>query len=601
MNGGVLRSAPSNGLCGCLDVVSHTWSPSAIPLARDFNICLYGNNEYGREDGGQMFNVTNPKHFQIDGFTPSIWQTPVHWPTVLIEHWFRYICPLWSAYDSEVSYIRQLSWSSWSTSGALFNTMQAMSAACLIVDTECPHNVLSLLRLQALAAINEEVDRVRRSKFPPRITSELVYAVFMLGNILPRTPSYPSETTWLDLAHELLLIWKAELSGLDVLLYAYFCQALTYWEMLLASTGRGSVPCQLAKKRRSYNGQLHQALCLAACDSDLLAANRNDSSKPEENLLGTRPNSWCGISSEVIDVFGQALALCHSACQKNKQKRVLTTRAAGEMFFDISLAQLLQKELLAMDFANLLSVEEMHGFPIDTRDNNSPTSHLFLTAKAYRLAALLQLHLAFSDLSLKTDDDFFDDDLSTATAEKKPSRANFLLWQALCLVDILEQIPALSGSKSIHLMLYLSAAVGLKFGTVHTGGQKTRSANLDRSSQYGAEPRLDSSNVEVNLFLGDRSTLVELPATPSNTSDSKGVAVIPFPLSKLVVTSARSRVLMRLGSLRNTLPHRRIDSTLEFVQRIWKVYDDEDDTSACRDLIYWLDVMAEAGMNITLW
>lgn len=65
----------------------------------------------------------------------------------------------------------------------------------------------------------------------------------------------------------------------------------------------------------------------------------------------------------------------------------------------MALAHELQSELLQMDLDGLISREEASGFPVQTRDANTPVSHLSQSAEAYRLAALLQLHLTFNDLS----------------------------------------------------------------------------------------------------------------------------------------------------------------------------------------------------------
>lgn len=291
------------------------------------------------------------------------------------------------------------------------------------------------LRAQAVAAVDQEMNRIR-SVQTTMVTVDLVFAVFKLGTSLSGTPD-TGEHSWSDLAHELLTVWGMQMSAADVLLHAYFCQALTYWEMVLAAIGGGSTPCRIDRKRWKYGLGARREMQLFDNDGGVPGPEPLPYN-PGLNLLGTRPNSWCGISNEVIDLFGQVLALCRTKVRCNHS----TTTDA---LYDISLAHEFQEQLLAMDFDTLVLMDEVNGYFIETRDDKTPISHLLQTAEAYRQAALLQLHLAFDDLS----------------ADIAP-RTEFLLGLVLRLLETLEQIPLDSGSRTIHPMLYLSAAAGLR-------------------------------------------------------------------------------------------------------------------------------------------
>ncbi|RSL57788.1 hypothetical protein CEP54_008100 [Fusarium duplospermum] len=350
-------------------------------------------------------------------------------PTALVEHWFRYICPTRSTFDSETNYNRRLACNTWSTSEAVFYTLQAMSAA-----HSMPH-LSKDLRAQAVAAVDQGMARIR-SVQTTMVTVDLVFAVFKLGTSLSGTPD-TGEHSWSELAHELLTAWGIQLSAADVLLHAYFFQAFTYWEMVLAAIGGGSIPRRVDRKRWKYEATARRETQL--CHSDFSSPGPEPLPyNPGLNLLGTRPNSWCGISNEVIDLFGQVLALCHNKARGNSS---WTTDA----LYDTYLAHEFQRELLAMDFDTLVLMDEANGYFIETRDDKTPISHLLQTAEAYRQAALLQLHLAFNHISADT-----------------TPRAEFLLGLVLRLLDTLEQIPLDSGSRTIHPMLYLSAAAGLR-------------------------------------------------------------------------------------------------------------------------------------------
>ncbi|RSL70886.1 hypothetical protein CEP53_001774 [Fusarium sp. AF-6] len=306
--------------------------------------------------------------------TSALTKPLTHIPTALVEHWFRYICPTRSTFDSETNYNRRLAFNTWSTSEAVFYTLQAISAAYSM-----PH-LSKDLRAQAVAAVNHEMTRIRGVQ-SAMVTVDIVFAVFKLGTSLSGRPDSGGHS-WSELAHKLLTAWGMQLSAADMLLHAYFCQALTYWEMVLAAIGGGSILHRFERKRWKY-----------------------------EASARLRGNHGTAIDD----------------------------------LYDISLAHELQGELLAMDFDTLVLMDEVNGYFIETRDDKTPISHLLQTAEAYRQAALLQLHLAFNHLSTDT-----------------TPRADFLLGLVLRLLGTLEQIPLDSGSRTIHSMLYLSAAAGLR-------------------------------------------------------------------------------------------------------------------------------------------
>ncbi|CAH0017123.1 unnamed protein product [Clonostachys rhizophaga] len=293
---------------------------------------------------------------------------------------------------------------------------------------------------------------------------------------------------------------------------------------------------------------------------------------PRPDLFGTRPNSWCGVSKEVIDVFGQVLALCRSACDTSRPRSTLTVLATSNVLCDMALAHEFQRELLGMDFDALILQEEDHGFPVQTRDDSTPISHLLLTAEAYRQASLLQLHLSFSDLETKQNRKSsastpFKIDASQFKGDEQ-ARAEFLLRMTLELVEILIQIPAESGSKSIHPMLYVSAAAGLRY-YAWTETQDISSASV---------PAKETGVIT-------RATLSEDPG-------------LFLPAHSMEISAARKFVWARLSGLQQAFPERTSDSTLRLVKAIWKEYDDSSSGHPCA---HWLDVMAETGLGITLW
>ncbi|KAM0312586.1 hypothetical protein ACHAPQ_012204, partial [Fusarium lateritium] len=325
-----------------------------------------------------------------------------------------------------------------------------------------PHlrQTLPSLREQSTLAITQGISRVRNLGIGG-VTADLVFAVLAMGTSSHWAIPANLDHSWLDVARELLSMWSVGISAADALLHAYLCQALAYWEMLLALVDRGSNPSKVEKRRQRYQIRLRQAI-LPDADAFDGTPYEHTLIGPSLKPLGTLPNSWCGISNEVVETFGQVLALCRSACDYNQDQTTINFDTASRALCDIVVARELEKDLLSMDFDAFVLMEELQGFHVDTRDVNTPVSHLLDTAEAYRKAGLLQLYLTFDDLVVNTSGGQ-NASTSTDSAVDEAFRAKSILDLTLQLVATLEGIPAESGSKFIHPMLYVSAAVGLKF------------------------------------------------------------------------------------------------------------------------------------------
>lgn len=501
----------------------------------------------------------------------SIVQAPVHLSTTMIEYWFQHICPLRSTFDSEINNNRTLARDSWATSEAVFYTMQVMSAACLAETMPQLSESLPSLREQATVAITQRISQVRNLGVAP-VTADLVFAVLAIGTsshwVLPRSSDYP----WLESARELLSIWSLGISAADALLHAYFGQALAYWEMLLAVVGRGSNSSNVEERRRKYRGRLRRAM-LWEVDA---TTDEHESARPRLKPLGTLPNSWCGISNEVIEVFGQVLALCRGACEYNQDKASLTLDTTSKALCDIAVAHELAKELLNLDFDTDVFLEEIQGFYVETRDDNTPVSHLLQTAEAYRNAGLLLLYLTFDDLVVSTSSD-----AAPSEATDKETRARSLVDMALQLVATLEKIPTQSGSKFIHPMLYLSAAVGLRF--------KSWSRDSQGSGILGD---VNGGSLDPSISQADWALLDS--TQPTSRSDTLDVFL---PQSILKVAEARRLIWSRLGTIRQAGPHKASESLLRLVKNMWSEYDKTQSSTSTK---FWFRILNQTGLEMLL-
>ncbi|OAL44879.1 hypothetical protein IQ07DRAFT_225331 [Pyrenochaeta sp. DS3sAY3a] len=517
-------------------------------------------------------------------------RSPTHLPTILIEYWFRYICPMRSTFDSDINYNRLLAGNTWSASEAVCYTMQTMAAACLAQSMPQLRAALPTLTHQALAATHLSVSRVRSSP-QAYVPSDLIFAVFALGTSLHWSGSTSSPVSqqqpWLELAGELLSRWSATVaSRQDTLINAYFSQALIYWEMLLAVVGKGSFPRKIAQKRRLRQQRLRRALDLtdepvSDEDQDLLSFNANS------DVRGTRPNSWCGVSSEIISVFGQVLSLCRSVILRDQDSTTSTLESASMTLCDISLARDIQRDLTAMDFGILVLLEEAQGHPVLTKDQNTPVDHLLQTAEAFRQAALLQLYLAFEDLVPLAQEQGVMVWNGSTGADVVQTREQWILGLTLRLSGLLECIPPGSGSRSIHPILYLSAAAGLRYvETPYAGDITINSGDIFQSPLPDiAVPLRQAMPLLDNMF--------EEPLVSVNLGHTAG------SLSHMEVSKARQTVWTRLSGIQHMLPHGSSQNILQLVKDIWQRYDDA--SSAADKRTHWLHVLHNTHPDTLLW
>jgi hypothetical protein len=519
---------------------------------------------------------------------------------MLVEYWFRRVCPMRSVFDSEVNYNRQIASSTWSSSNTVFLAMQAMSAACLV--DKMPHlgETLLSLKTQASSAITKAIFIVQ-SLHAASVTADLVFAALSYGTSLHWTEPALPEQPWLMSVRELLSLWKTQrLSPRDVFLHAYFCQALTYWEMLLSVTGRGSIPAEVEKKRQHYNSNICRAMHLPETPSEATTAQKATYPVPSRSIYGTRPNSWCGVSSEVIHIFGQVTALCLGAYHRQNDTRPRNLMASVDGLCDISVARDLQKELHSMDFVSLCSKEESEGYIVQTRDDKTPLSHLLLTAEAYRLASLLQLRLAFRHL----EETPCSSDVAPVSEREPPggksSRlstgttcSHSIVSLAVQLVHILEQIPVESGSKSSHSMLFLSAAAGLRFN-----GNSALEADMLSCGCTGSWTSNEIGWLFADTIPSDAFSWSRLGSSALSISEPDLPAAQYANRVSDEVSRTRDVVWTRLTGLRRALPQGTSDDTLQLVHALWSEYDRQEPTSSD---VYWMDVMTRTGSTLMLW
>ncbi|KAK5690048.1 hypothetical protein LTR97_012532 [Elasticomyces elasticus] len=333
-------------------------------------------------------------------------------------------------------------------------------------------------------------------------TTDLLFALLALGTSLHWARPSRHDHVLYRTARSLMGRWQISSSNVEPLHFAFFEQALIHWEMLLSISNHTLDLSKIDTRRRRVQLIRHAS---ASLDNDACG---------------------CGISSEVVDLFGQALVLCRSAHARQTDGKASCDEDAE---CELAIAHELQRELLELDFKKTVQIDEFHGFPLYTGDKNTPLLHHIYAAEAYSLASLLQLHIAFDRLRG-----------AAALDAGSMSQHEQVLLMSAQLVDLLEKIPPDSGLRCIQMVLYITAAAGLK--------------HIPRSS-------------DENVSHAD-------------------------------VPGLRNAVLHRLSILERNLPPRPVRAAMDLIKAIWTSYDA---SGARASGIQWLRVMEKTGCKTLFW
>ncbi|KAK5765713.1 hypothetical protein LTS12_004219 [Elasticomyces elasticus] len=463
---------------------------------------------------------------------PTVRPSLLDTPTALIDYWFSHVCQMWSTFDSEVNYKRQIATIYCTSSEVVFTTLQTMSAAALASTVPQLQNLFPLLESRAGRAIAQRVSAIQTLPDPMAgdLTTDLVFALLALGTSLHWARPSRHDHVLYRTVRSLMGRWQTSASNVEPLHFAFFEQALIHWEMLLTISNQRLDLSKIDRRRRRV--QLIRPAS-ASIDNDASCGSSTSlqpSAGPEASR-GTRPNSSCGISSEVVDLFGQALTLCRIAHARQTDGKAFCIEDAE---CELAIAHELQRELLELDFEKIVQIDVFLGFPLYTGDQNTPLVHHIYAAEAYSLAALLQLQIAFDDLRG-----------AAALDEGITSQHEQVLLMSAQLVDLLEKIPPDSGLRCIQMVLYISAAAGLK--------------HIPRSTVVGSS--------DENVSHAD-------------------------------VLGLRNAVLHRLSILERNLPRRPVRAAMNLIKAIWTSYDA---SGARASGIQWLRVMEETGCQTLFW
>jgi len=476
-----------------------------------------------------------------------------------------------------------------------------MSAACLVDTLPAMMPVVSSLTTKALAAIRHRVSFYQTGQHTamPEFPTDLLFAIFAMGTSLHWKHGFELGATLMKHAHSVINRYRKRLPAMtpsEREHLAFFQKALICWEGILSAADSNFTPTSFAVRRSAYQARL-------ASSQSQIELPQPRFGPPALSLGDAELHPWCGVSSDVLQKFGQVMTLCHIA-----QRRRLAAAEDGtlEANCDLGLARELASELLTMDFGIDPRRGGIDGQYLRTNDSDTPLSHLLDIAEAYRQACLLQLSLTFDDLPI-TLPAYPDSDLLARVPGDcidayATSRAQDLVGLSLQLVDQLRKIPPESGSRCMQPLLYLCAASGLQLNPLSPVVPVPAHGVVSFESALESDPGVscyESLEFTLHTDPGDdlEAVLGEImpnqsgPADPNPLEHSINQAL---PVSTFKIAQARSFVKKRLGMLQQLLPPRYTGTALRLAEAIWAEYDC---TSSDGSPLYWFDIMVREKLQ----
>ncbi|KAK7422675.1 hypothetical protein QQX98_001463 [Neonectria punicea] len=479
---------------------------------------------------------------------PSI----THVPSVLITQWFKSVCTVWSAYDSDMNLNRILATSLWSESEAVSACLQSMSASFLATRIPYMRQTSLTMMKTATKAIHNELAVARNVTYVNSIPTGLLFSLFCIGTTLCwidagqlGIPFLRAAKSMLDQVNQ----QQPDLCDEDYKLLNFFNKSWVYCDMLLSV-----VSYEDSQYGVGAIEEVHEA-----------PATPNVEPKRADDI----PHPWTGISTTASALFTRAIRLCRSF-RHNVGKQAPTTDDIEMVLKQMEEAPVIEEQLLQLEYDSEVPLSE-------TGDQHTPCVHLVKVAEAYRIAALLHLYQTFPDLvALRIPE------RSSASRRGPVPWEDWIVPLSLRLIDILEQLPPESGSRMVQPLLCITASTGLRLdipaGSWSSGnwGEK---APASQEISIGAY----QENCDIAEFMSQLSD-VEHTTHPPN---------MPTQLS-IDVGNARAFVLKRLNMLENTLPPKPIIMAKKLVQAIWVAYDNE--MPGC-NAVHWVDVMEAQNLR----
>lgn len=451
--------------------------------------------------------------------------------TFLIEHWFKSVCPSWCALDSQTNPYRRLTAALWNKSGPVFYALQAISAASLV--DRLPHVMQDTARRaprKAAEAIQRELVAFSTG-FQPKFPTELLLSLFCMSSSMCWMESHQLGQEFVRQARAVLKSldgWDLDAESQELL--TFFNGCLVYEEMLRSVVSDEEIDFE-----------------------HMLSWPEPPSPSPP---IPAVPHAWTGVSSDVLRLFGKAMALCRRSRTRWRLNGGTSYRILQGAMKDIEEARKIEEALLPIDIPQPPETSQL-------QESAIPTQALRYATKVYCLCALLQLYETFPDLAAKR----------TSTLKDADGSAVWQAWVsplALEAADVLEKLAA--GSLScLQPILCLCAGSGLRY---------------DSKVPLGSEPH--------SYLLSTECTTP--PSTTAPAAADVDFQLVNAGVSESAIKTSRARhfIMGRLDQLEVTLPPKPIGVAKQLMRAVWSAYDEE---IGLPRWTHWLDVMSRTGLQ----
>ncbi|WDK22516.1 C6 zinc finger domain-containing protein [Colletotrichum graminicola] len=387
--------------------------------------------------------------------------------SILVEYYFKEVCGMMSCYDSKLNPYRTTIANLWGTSPTLYYVTQSMAAACLSEVSPGLVTASGRLRDQAVRSLWNE------SRVDQTATSSLLALVMLGFSLCWHDPSSLGQSEFELLAETVTHLdsQSGNLTPIEKQKRFFFHNSLVYWKMLLSLVTDQELP--------------------------ILGATREIQPQPafvstQKNVVMPHPQT--GIGVDVHELVAQAGALVRKERRRIRRRQHSSRHDIEQSINAIRTAEQVQAKLCALDLPRKAAV-------MDSGDDMTPTDHLLKTAEAYRCTGLLQLYRNFPDLlfdgtspvTLASPPSWLETSESASCSHSEDSSVILGTWLtslALHVIDLVQDIPISSRSRSIQPLLLVSICSELSLGRTLVPAPYMKKSAV---ASIGSSPRMKVS------------------------------------------------------------------------------------------------------------
>ncbi|KAF2105685.1 C6 zinc finger domain-containing protein [Lophiotrema nucula] len=412
-------------------------------LAEDFEV----KDIQRRQDDTSLVEVASPRlsrsllldYYRLPGPSASLQDID----SILVQHYFKDVCVLFSAFDSSLNPFRTTIGRLFNESPSIYYGIQSMAAAHLA--NTFPNMAVVGIEMQrkACESLQAELPLVQSGQASG---GRAFLSIILLGLTCCWHESSALGEEFLTTARSLILP-KLLSSSEDEAAQRqnqFFEESLIYWEMLMGFVTQDAMsfsPGPAIRSRVSKNSAP--------------AARR-----PDGKIV---PHPWTGIAPTVQILFAEVGRLVRR--ERMMRASVHLHVNAGLRRENLLNAASLEEDLLAAEYP---MADEL----ADPGDERTPKHDFIVIAEAYRCAGLLELYRVFPSVLRKrlgtdrfTWTDNVEFEFPTPRFETPYEDTDTKLWinsLALHILTALETLPSSSGTCCLQPILLVAAASELK-------------------------------------------------------------------------------------------------------------------------------------------